>query len=200
MGPCVIIKPMIGEWEVPRIERIRTLEDRRLARIPIPGLRGDLQQDLGAKSLLVEISGSLHGDETRDEFLTSLREQFAQGEPVTFVADILTATELEEVLIERLDLVESNDWASGFRYRIVLRESVEPPPPPAPFDDLGLGLDTELDLLAELGLDGLELPDLLGDIPALGNPTEPVKPALEGVRAATGGLGGLLDGLKGKLA
>ena len=104
------------------------------------------------------------------------------------------------MLIERLDLEEVNDWANGFRYRIVLREYVEPPPPPAPFDDLGLELDAELDLLAELGLDGLELPDLLGDIPSLGDPTAPVMPALEGVRAATGGIGSLLDGLKGKFA
>src|SRR5687768_5032484 len=105
---------MIGEWEVPRIERIRTLEDRRLARISIPGLRGDLHQDLGASSLKVEIAGSLHGDQLRDEFLEKLREQFAAGEPVTFVADILSATELEQVMIERLDLEEVNDWANGF--------------------------------------------------------------------------------------
>ena len=67
---------MIGEWEVPRIERIETLEGRRIARLPVPGLLGDIQQDLGAASLTVEIAGSLHGDEARDDFLQSLRESF----------------------------------------------------------------------------------------------------------------------------
>ena len=58
----MIVRPVIGEWEVPRIERIQTLEGRRIARLPVPGLLGDIQQDLGAASLTVELSGSLHGD------------------------------------------------------------------------------------------------------------------------------------------
>ena len=60
---------MIGDWEVPRIERDRDLEGRRLARLAVPGLLGDLHQDLGADSLAVEIVGSLHGDTERDDFL-----------------------------------------------------------------------------------------------------------------------------------
>ena len=40
----VIVRPMIGEWEVPRIERIQTLESRRLARHSVPGLAGDLHR------------------------------------------------------------------------------------------------------------------------------------------------------------
>jgi hypothetical protein len=82
----------------------------------------------------------------------------------------------------------------------VLREYVEPPAPPTPIDDLGAGLDAELDLLAELGLDGLELPDLLGAIPSLGNPVEPMRPALKSVDDATKGVTDtLLGGLKGAL-
>lgn len=189
---------MIGDWELPRVEHISVLEGRRVAALPVPGLRGDLQQDLGTHSLTVEIRGSLHGDEARDTFLEAVRESFNAGDPVSFVADIVTATELEEVLILRLDLEEVNDWAEGFRYRIVLREYVEPPEPASAFDDLGADLDAELDDLAGLGLDGLELPDLLIDVPSLGNPVEPIKPALEGVRAATGGIGDLLGELTAK--
>jgi len=190
---------MIDDWEVPRIESIRTVEARRVASLGVPGLMGDLQQDLGADSLAVEICGSLFGDEARDDFLDAIREKFRAGEPVSFVADIITATELDQVMIVGLDVIETNDAATGARYRIVLREYVEPPTPPTPIDDLGLDLDDELDLLADLGLDGLELPDLLGQIPSLGNPVEPIKPALAGVDAATSGIGGLLGGLKGAL-
>ncbi len=43
--------------------------------------------------------------------------------------------------------------------------------------------------MADLGLTGLELPDLLGEVPSVGDPVAPVKPALDGVHAATAGLG-----------
>jgi hypothetical protein len=194
----VIVRPVIDGWEVPRIERIESRERRRLARLAVPGLLGELQQDLGAGSLAVEIRGSLQGDEARDEFLTSVREKFRAGDPVSFVADITTATELDQVLIEELEVEELNQAAGGFRYRVVLREYVEPPEPPSPIDDLGSDLGLELDDLASLGLDGLGLPDLLGDIPALGDPVAPVQPALEGVKAATEQIPALLDGLKEK--
>jgi hypothetical protein len=195
----MIVKPMVGDWEVPRIEAIHTHELRRIAEIGVPGLMGDLQQDLGTTSLVVEITGSLVGDDARDDFLNKLREKYRAGDPVSFTADITTATELDQVLIVALDVVECNDAARSVRYRIVLREYVEPPEPPAPIDDLGLDLGADLDSLASLGLDGLELPDLLGDIPTVGNPVEPIKPALSGVDAATSGLGDLLGGLRSKL-
>jgi hypothetical protein len=194
----VIVKPMIGGWEVPRIERIESLERRRLARLAVPGLLGELQQDLGTASLAVEIVGSLQGDEARDDFLSSVRERFRAGDPVSFVADITTDTELDQVMIEELQVEEVNEAAGGFRYRIVLREYVEPPEPPAPIDELGADLGFELDDLASLGLDGLKLPDILGDIPALGDPVAPMQPALEGVKAATGRVPSLLQGLKEK--
>jgi hypothetical protein len=192
----VIVKPMIGEWEVPRIERIETLEGRRIARLPVPGLLGDIQQDLGASSLTVEICGSLQGDEPRDDFLQSLRESFRAGDPVSFAADITNAAELDQVLIDELALEEVNDAADSFHYRIVLREYVEPPEPPTPVDDLGTDLGGDLDSLASLGLDGLNLPDVLGGLPDIANPVPPLQGALGAVQSATGQVPNLLNGLK----
>ena len=185
----MIIKPMLGDWEVNGITAIRALERRRLARLGVPGLDGDLQQDLGHESMAVEIHGTLQGDSLRDTFLTAVRERHLAGQPLAFVADIVTATRLEQVLVETCEVLESNDWAEHVRYRLVLREYVEPPEPPTPVDQLGADLGLELDSLAGLGLLGLELPDLLGSIPTLGDPVAPLQPALDGVRAATGGLG-----------
>ena len=184
---------MIGEWPVPRIERIGTVDRRRLARLSVPGLAGDLHQDLGSHSLAVEIEGSLHGDTERDDFLTHVREPFLAGDPLPFVADILTATQLEQVVIEGLEVEEVNDAARAFRYRIRIRQYVEPPEPPPLVDDLGLDLGAELDQLAELGLAGLELPTLLGDIPAIGDPTPPLREALSGVSGALSPLQDMLS-------
>jgi hypothetical protein len=191
----VIVRPVIGEWQVPSIERIDTVEGRRIARLSVPGLLGDIQQDLGAASLMVAISGSLQGDEARDDFLQKLRESFRAGDPVSFAADITNAAELDRVLIDELELQEVNDYADGFRYRIVLREYVEPPAPPAPSDDLGLDLGGELDDLASVGLDGLNLPDLLGGVPDVANPVPPLQGALGAVQSATQQVPDLLQGV-----
>lgn len=190
---------MIGSWELPCIEHIGTLESRRLARLPVPGLDGDLQHDLGADSLRVEISGTLAGDDARDAFLKGVRDQFHAGQPVTFVADILTATTLDKVIIESLEVEERNDLSASFGYRVVLREYVEPPAPPSAVDELGSELGDELDAAAELGLAGLELPGLLGSIPDLGNPRPPLESALKGVEETLTGLTGPLAALGGVL-
>ncbi len=192
----MIVRPIIDRWEVPRIERIATLEERRVARIAVPGMLGDLQQDLGAAALTVEIQGSLHGDEARDTFLGDLRAKFRAGDPVSFAADITGAAELSQVLIDELALEEVKQSADSFRYRIVLREYVEPPQPPQPIDDLGADLGVELDDLAAVGLDSLGLPDLLADIPTISNPVPPLLSALDAVQSATGQIPSLLQGLK----
>ena len=83
----MLVSPMIGSWQPPRIERIASLESRRLAALPVPGLSGDLHQDLGRGAIAVEIVGSLVGDEARDDFLKELREKFLDGSPVDFVAE-----------------------------------------------------------------------------------------------------------------
>ena len=191
----MLVRPMIGGWEPPRIERIAAKESRHLAVLPVPGLSGDLHQDLGRGALAVEIVGSLAGDEARDDFLKQVREKFLAGDPVDFVADIVKESELERVLIETLEVEEVAGAPDAFRYRIVLREYTEPPEPPAPSADFGLDLDAELDGLADLGLDLLDLPAIAADIPQIGDVLAPIKPAAENLKQALSGAGSLLGPL-----
>jgi hypothetical protein len=178
------VRPLIGGWSPPNIERIAAFESRRLAVLPVPGLSGDLHQDMGRGALAIEIVGSLATDDARDTFLKDVREKFLAGEPVDFVADIAKESELERVLIEELRMEEVADDADMFRYRIVLREYTEPPEPPAPGLDLGADLGLDLDALAALGLDALDLPALLGEVPQVGQILEPLKPAAEALKEA----------------
>jgi len=195
----MILRPSIGGWEPPMIERIAAVEARRLAVLPVPGLSGDLHQDLGRGALAVEITGSMSGDEARDAFLKEVRARFLAGDPVDFVADIVAESELEQVLIEALGVEEVAGQADAFRYRVVLREYTEPPEPPAPAQDFGVELDPDLDLLAGLGLDLLDLPALLPDLPEIGDLLSPLRPAAEQLKETLGGAGALLDPLKGLL-
>lgn len=188
----MLVRPMVGRWELPRIEGIASHEARRLVVMPVPGLSGDLHQDLGRGALEVEIFGSLSGDEARDEFLKELRSQFLAGEPVDFVADIVNESELERVLITSFDLEESADRPEEFRYRIALREYTEPPEPPGMTDDFGLDVDAGLDLDVDLGLDLLDLPGLLGSVPEVGDLLAPVEPAAQQLKDTLGGAADVL--------
>ena len=175
----MLVRPMIGSWEVPRIERIAAAESRRFAVLSVPGLSGDLHQNLGRSAMVVEISGALYSDEARDGFLKDLREKYLAGEPVTFVADIVKESELEQVLIESFDLEENSARPDQFFYSLRLREYTEPPEPPGIGADLGLDLDADLSLDALSGLDLLDLPNLLPGVPQLGDMLSPLKPAAQ---------------------
>ncbi len=192
----MLVRPLIGGWSPPSIERIASFERRRLAVLPVPGLSGDLHQDMGRGALAIEITGSLATDDTRDQFLKDVREKFLAGDPVDFVADIAKESELERVLIEELRFEEVAYDPDMFRYRIVLREYTEPPEPPAPSLDLGADLGLDLDSLASLGLDALDLPAVLGGVPKVPQILEPLKPAAEALKTVVSQAAGLLGPLK----
>ncbi len=189
------VRPVLGDWEIPRIAAIEAQEDRRFVELPVPGRVGSLYQDLNRQPLRVALSGSLYGDEPRNEFLTALREKFHAGDPVTFVADILTATEVQYVIIDTLEVAESGRRPDETTYRIILRESPPPPPPPDPLGGIDDGLlDGAGDLLDSVtgALDALEM---LGSIPNIDDPTPPLRDTLTGVASALEGLSGLAGSL-----
>jgi hypothetical protein len=192
----MLVRPMIGSWEVPRIERIATHEARRLALLPVPGLSGDLHQDLGRGAVAVEIAGSLSGDEVRDQFLKDLREKFLAGDPVDFVADIVGESELERVLIESFQLEENAAYPGQFSYRILLREYTEPAQPAGFGAGFGLDVDAALAIDAKLGLDLLDLPGLLVELPQIGDLLAPLEPAAENLKKALATSATLFEPLK----
>lgn len=179
------IKPMVGDLALEGIEYVESSESRALVEHRVPGLAGNYLQDLGSVPNAIVIFGSRHGDEARDSFLSGIREIFNKGEPTTFVADINTATDITDVVIEDLRVAEIGGSPHTFRYVIKIRKFVKPPEPPKP-DLLDTGiLDDALGLL-----DALEALDALAGIPDLSDPTRPLTGALDGVKSALGGLAG----------
>jgi hypothetical protein len=147
----------------------------------------------------VRIEGTLAGDDARDDFLNKVRELYNTGDPVEFVADITTATHIEKVLMTTLGVREVAGSPDSFRYSIVLTQHVEPPPASAG-SDLGFGdlTDVNTSILGEaLSLAAaMDIPDLLGSIPDIHDPTPPLKATLAGVKSALGGLSGAGTQLK----
>jgi len=190
------VKPMLDGWEIPRIAAIETVERRAFVELSVPGRVGSLFQDLNTVPTRIAIQGSLYGDEARDAFLQDLRGKFRDGQPVTFVADIVTATEIQYVVVEALRLEERGTSPDQTDYYVVLRESPPPPPPPDPLGGLDTSLLDQATSFMDTVTGALDVIDTLGNVPDIGNPTPPLTDALSGVTAATSGLSSALDPLR----
>jgi hypothetical protein len=182
------VKPVLGDWEIPRIAAIQSIERRAFAELATPGRVGSLFQDMNRAPTVVAIRGSLYGNEARDEFLNEVRSRFKAGAPVTFVADIVTATDVQYVIIETLHFQENGVRPDQTDYLIVLRESPPPPPPPDPLGGLDAGLLDQAGSFLDSVSGALDLIEGLGNIPDIGDPTPQVRAALDQVRSATTGL------------
>lgn len=136
------VKPMLGDIELELVQKIEVEEDQVLTEHSVPALEGDFLQRLERRATRVKLTGVMTGPEA-GEALKTLREKFRQAEPVSFVADIATATKVDKVLIEEMGVRELAGKPERFEYELTLREftpaprtTIEdpptPPPPPPP--------------------------------------------------------------------
>jgi hypothetical protein len=193
------IRPMLGDWEITRLASIHLLEHRTWVELPIPGRIGSLFQDLNTAPTRIALHGSVQGDQAREDFMTAVRQQFRAAEPVTFVADIVTATEVQYVVIETLEFEEQGNLPDELEYRVVLRESPPPPPPPSLLGDLDSGLLDQAQGLMDSVTGALDAIEALGNIPDFGDPTPPLRSALDGVTSTVGELGSIVTDLQNLL-
>ena len=130
-------RPMLDQLELQQVRRIEAAQDQVLKVHRVPGLETDFLQRLGRRAAAVELAGIISGAQAGTA-LKDLRDKFRAAEPVTFVADVATATRLQQVLIERLSVGELAGRPERFEYAIRIRELITPPaveteePPPEP--------------------------------------------------------------------
>jgi hypothetical protein len=185
----VAVKPVLGDWEIPRVAMMRTAEARKFAELPVPGRQGSLFQDLNAEPTLVEIAGSLFADEERSEFLSTVREKFRAGEPITFVADITEATDIQFVVIDSMRFEQRADRPDEVSYHLTLRESPPPPPPPDPLGGIDTSLLDEAAGFVDGVTDALDALDALANLPDFSDPTALLGGTLDQVTTALDQLG-----------
>jgi hypothetical protein len=185
------VTPMLGDWEIPRISLMRTQERRKLQEHQIPGRLGNLFQDLGAEAAEIQIAGSVFQEEERSGFLEAARQRFADAQPMTFVADIIEATEIQFVLIESLVVEQHATRPGELAYRMVLRESPPPPPPEDPFGALDSDLLDQAAGFVDGVTDALDAVAALGDIPDFTDPSSLVGGATDEAGALIDGLGSI---------
>src|SRR5437762_1378495 len=108
-------RPMLGDLELQQVQRVVAAGDQVLARSAVPGLDGDFAQRLGRRASVISVSGVITGAEAGDR-LKELRTKFREAEPVTFVSDVATATQVGDVLIEEMRVVELAGRPQRFGY------------------------------------------------------------------------------------
>lgn len=191
------VKPMLGDWEIPRVADMQTVEKRSIIELAIPGQVGSVFQDMNSQPMQLAIAGSLYGAETNNEFLEQVREKYQEGEPVTFVSDIVTGTELQYVLIETMAFQINANNPEQLDYWLTLKESPPPPPPSSSgfLDGLDTSLLDEAGALVDSVSGALDALDALGDIPDFGDPSGPLESTLDEVDGIMSDLGDIATSL-----
>lgn len=129
---------MLDDVELQQVQKIESEDEAAVQQHSIPALEGDFLQDLGRRSTRVDLTGVLTGPDAA-KGLQKLREKFQKAEPMSFVADIATATVVDKVMIEEMEVEELAGKPERFAYALSVLEFVpppkpetEPPPPPPP--------------------------------------------------------------------
>jgi outer membrane protein OmpA-like peptidoglycan-associated protein len=121
-------KPILDDLELQQVQKVEAEENESVSRHSVPALEGDFLQDLGRRAVRITLNGVLTGPDAGDG-LKHLREKFQTAQPVPFVNDIATATSVDKVLIEAMDVRELAGKPERFEYGIAIREFIPPPPP-----------------------------------------------------------------------
>lgn len=150
--------PMIDDLELGAVQMVRTETEQGFARQRIAGLDGTLHQHVGRQSHRVLLAGLLVGDSAVED-LATLQGIAASGDEVSFTADISTALEIDQMVVESF-AAEQGVGSTQTAFAMRLAES-PPLPPPAEVSAFG-GLG-EFGL-GDMGFDPGALGDVLGDI------------------------------------
>jgi hypothetical protein len=177
---------MLDDKSLPLVQEVRSVEDRAWVTHRVPGLDGAAHQHLGRRPLIIIVVGAM-ADDVSLASLDELRQKFQAHQPLSFTADITTATEIQNVVIDDLRVTEVAGRPQQYRYVLRLIEHIPPPPPAQPLQAPGVDLDAAGILDQITGV-----LDQLPGLPDLSNPVEPLRTLLEGVMTTAGQIGDTL--------
>ena len=175
----------IGGISLERVHRISTWESADFVRHRIPGLEGDLVQDMGRASVRLALEGMFFGETATDD-LYALRDLYKARAPIDFLAEISGQAYFAQVILEQFEVVQAAGLVGEYSYTLHIVEYVEPPAS-SPVQDLG-AVDMALELETLDFMDMLELPDL-PSVPDFSDPTPPLTKVLDGITGSLTGLG-----------
>ena len=162
----------------------------------MPGLEGNIVQNLGRDSVQLQIAGIFYGPTAKDD-LEGLRQVYKQREPVDFLAEITGQAYFGQVLLERFEVRQLAQEPDQFSYTLTIAEYVVPPEPEAAVAGIP-GVDADILSEAQSFMDSVTgaLTALDGlSIPNFADPTPPLRGALDGVKATLDELSGVTSSI-----
>lgn len=173
-----------------RIHRITTLEKADFVSHRVPGLEGNLVQNMGRNSVILQIEGIFFGSSAQDD-LGTLRDAYKAREPVDFLADIVGQAYFSQVVLSRFEVFQRAEEPDQYSFSMAVFEYVPPPEPESGFGLDVPGLDAAIGLEALDFMDMIQLPDLIS-LPEIQDPAPLLEPLKSGV---TGLLSPMKDAL-----
>jgi hypothetical protein len=119
---------MLDDLELPLVQELSTFDRRMLAEHKPPGMDGSVLQNLGRRPACILLWGVAGGDSARG-FLEKLDQKFKRGQPVPFAADIVSDSNIENVLIDNVRFQELSGKPDRFGYVVTLRQHQVPVEP-----------------------------------------------------------------------
>ena len=131
----------LGSVTLAHLTHVEVTERPRLVRHSVPGLGGDIVQDLGRFSVEILLHGSFFGDEGAAD-LARLREAHRGAKPLDLLAEAVGEGYVARVVVTSVEVAQRVGDIDRFDYECRLTEYVDPPRPPA-LDPLG-AIDSDL--------------------------------------------------------
>lgn len=183
----------LANIQLQRVHRIKTLEQAALVHHHVPGLEGNMTQNLGRDSVLLQIEGIFYGANAADD-LETLRNAYKKREPVDFLADAVGQAYFSQVVLERFEVAQSAEIPEQFSYRLTIAEYVSAQTSPAASQ---AAVKQAVKQQAQNLMNVAALPDALsmGLIPELTNPVEPLRGAVEQIVTALNAIQAPMKGL-----
>ena len=179
-----------------RVHHIQTLEQGSFIYHYIPGLQGNVAQNMGRDSVCLQLQGIFYGPRAQQD-LEAMRRVYQQQKSVDFLADIVGQSYFSQVIVDRFEVVQSARDPEQFSYRLTLTEYVKLSYQPAN----SAMVDAAIKADAANFLVIATLPDLLqmGALPEVTNPIAPLTGAIAPIQVATQALDAATKGLKALL-
>lgn len=173
-----------------RIHKVAALEQAAFVHHRIPGLEGNIVQEMGRDSVRLQIEGIFYGPNAKDD-LATLRTAYKKREPVDFLAEIIGQAYFAQVMIEGFQVLQQAREPEQFGFVLAVAEFV---PPPEPEAAPTLSVDNDIVEQAQTFMDIAALPDLL-TLPEFSDPISPLSSLLDGVKTSLSGLDGTANDL-----
>jgi hypothetical protein len=167
----------LGGIKLSKITGIRTLEQTGFVRYAVPGMEGELTQNLGRPSVRLQIQG-IHYGPNAAEGLEELRKMHFNKDPVEFLADVIGRSFFALVVLNRFEVVQEAGAPDQYSFLLEIVEYKEPPKPV--LLDIK-GVDVGILGEAQSFMSAFMLPDMI-KLPEISDPTTPMEGMLTEVQ------------------